>query len=123
MRYVRKEISISTVIDKDLVDKNEIREVFNNIFQYNIEFSFEYQKFFESEYDHKNFYYKRARIEKIHNDKDMVDILIIDGKTKARIKNINFEDILSINAVSSKSNLLKTYGKLSRFDFADLTED
>ena len=122
MRFVKREMVISSVVDKEIEDKEEIRDVLKNLFEFHVEFSFGYKKFFPSDYETRTFSYKKVRIDKIYEDKEEIDVIIFNNKTKTRLKSINFENIVYINAITNKENLLKSYNDFNRFDFLDISD-
>lgn len=119
MRFVRKEHIITTIFNKELLDKEEIRTVFKNLYEHRINFSIIIKKFMPSEQDYFNVNFEKVRVKKIY-DNNIVDLLVLKEGTKTTIKNISFSDIIEVNATTKKHKVLDIDSDVTRWDLLDL---
>ena len=121
MRFKRIEQITTIVIDKDVTEINDIRKIFENLLKFHVEFSITLRKFFPSTYEYKKHHFQQTRVNKIHQDKDEVDLMSFDKGTTFKIKNIKFEDILFIEAVNRREKILEGYNDVTRWDLLDFS--
>lgn len=114
MRYIRQTISISTVSDDELEDKDTIKELLYNLSKSSINVQIEYEDP-KAEIVRS---YEVARILKVHDD--MVDIRAFQGAGSLVDRNISFDYIKELKLVTSQNNIIVGETKISKFSFLDI---
>jgi hypothetical protein len=121
MKFVRQEYIITTVCNEEFDDFQTIKTLLTNLLNEELNFSLSMKKYFRSEYDYKMMYYKKVRVEKVDDEK--VDFLIINPSFSTSIKNISFDDIIEIRAITSKNDIFKSKKDVERWDILDIEKD
>lgn len=119
MRFIRSEYSLSVVTDQKVEEGDKIRNVLNNLQKFNVEFALSLQRFFPTGHEYETIVFEKVRVNKLHKDKDMVDLIIFKGQASLMMKDIKFEDLLEIGAVTIKNKILDEYIKVSQWDLLD----
>ena len=119
MRFIRKEQIVTTIFNKDLTDREEIKIVFKNLYEQKIDFSIIMRKFMPQQHDYFNTNFDKARVKKIYND-DTIDIIAFKNGTKTIIKKIYFNNIIEVNATTVKHKILDIDSDINRFELLDL---
>ena len=122
MRFVRKEHIVTTIFNKELTEADEIRTVFKNLFDYRIDFSMIMKKYISSSYDFTNMSFEKVRIKKIYED-DILDLIVFKNGVKTTMKKVSYEDIVEVNATTTKHKILDVDSDVSRWDLLDVRED
>ena len=119
MRFVRKEFIVTTIFNKELTDKEEILLVFNNLLNERIEFSLIMRKYMPIQADYFNMNFEKARVKKV-NENDTLDLLAFKKGVKTSMKSVPFNDIIEINATTTKHKILDVDSDVERWDLLDL---
>ena len=116
MKYTRKQIITTTVFDDNISDMEVIVDLFNTFVKASVDVEMEYR-----DVKTKNIkFYEKVRIKSV--GEKTIDILIFQKSFNLSVKNIPFEDIISIKLVTEKQNIIAGDDKLSKFDFIDIQE-
>ena len=75
MRFIKKELITTTIVNKDLTDAKIIRKVFKNLHDYGIAFTLTINQFDPVQYEHFNINYEKARVIKINDDETLLQTL------------------------------------------------
>ncbi|MFW6172286.1 MAG: hypothetical protein ACOC5T_00880 [Elusimicrobiota bacterium] len=114
MRYIRQTISISTVSDDEIEDKNIMEEVLYNLSKSSVNIQIEYEDP-KAEIVRK---YDIVRILKVHDK--MIDIRAFQGAGSFIDRNISFNRIKEVKLVTSQHNIVVGETKISKFSFLDI---
>ena len=119
MRFIRREQVVTTIFNKELSDEETIRNVFNNLFSHNIDFSMTMKKYMLHQQDYFNMSFEQVRVRAVNND-DTLDLLAIKNGIKTTMRNVAFSDIIEVNATTRKHKILDVDDDLTRWDILDL---
>jgi len=119
MKFTRKEFIVTTVFDRDLTEKDDILTVLKNLLNERIDFSMTMKKHMPYQQDYFNISFERVRVKKIHED-NTVDILAFKKGVKTSMKKVCIDDLVSIEAITKKHNIIDVVSDLDRFDILDL---
>ena len=120
MRFIRKEHVITTIYNKDIKEDSTIKVVLEKLLERKIEFSLTIRKYFPSILDYKTINHSKARIKLFNMENRTVDFYVYEGGTLITIKNILIDDIVEINATTTKSSILESSDDVSRFALMDI---
>ena len=123
MRFIRKEFIVTTIFNKDLTDEQEILTVFTNLFNERIEFSMTMRKYMPTNYDYFKMTFEKVRIKKINKEGKSLDLITFKKGMKAVMKSVLFDDILEIDATTTKHKILDIDSDHDRFDILDIREE
>ena len=115
MRFIRKQISITTVIDSEIKGKQEIKDILIKISQGSEDIIFEYR-------DPRNDFVKRhiaTRIKRVYED--FVDIKVIQKGGQFAVTEIPIDNVLGIELITANQNIVVADDEFSRMDLLDLT--
>ena len=116
MKYTRKQIITTTVFDDNISDMEVIVDLFNTFVKSSVDVSIEYR-----DEKTKNIKFnEKVRIKSV--GEKTIDILIFQKSFNLSVRNIPFEDVISIKLVTEKQNIIAGDDKLSKFDFIDIQE-
>jgi hypothetical protein len=118
MRFIRKKHIITTVFNKDLTDIDDVKIVFNSLNEYKLEFSIIMRKLSPSN-DYNIINFEKVVIKKIHDD-DSFDLISFKHGSKIIVKNINFNDVIEIEAITMRNEVLNINSELNKFNFLDI---
>lgn len=121
MRFIRKEHIVTTIFNKDLTDEQEILLVFTNLLNERIEFSMTMRKFAPHEHDYFKINFDKVRIKKIN--KDSLDLITFKKSIKTVLNDVLFDDIIEVNAITSKHRILDVDSDFDRFDILDIRDE
>jgi len=119
MRFIRKEHIVTTIFNKDLTKINEINTVFKNLYEQRIDFSIIIRK--NTLHDNFSISFEKVRIKKIYDD-DTIDIIAFKKGTKTVMKKVSINDIIEVNATTTKHKILDIDSDVDRFDLLDIRE-
>ena len=121
MRFIRKEQVITTICNEEVIDNDAITTLFNNLKEDRIEFSLTLKKYFPSIGDYKETFYNKVRVKKVVSPK--VDFIIFDHRTCTTIKDVDYSDVVKINAITTIDRMIQVQPDLIRSDFLDFEGD
>ena len=121
MKFVRQEQIITTVINEKVSDKEEIKIILNKLKENKITFSLSIRKHFNSDYDYHIINHSKTRVKKVNEN--TVDFLIFTQSATISLKNILFEDITEVFAITKKKDLLRYNNNITKWDLMDIEED
>lgn len=121
MRFIRQEHIVTTIINRDISDVDTIKDVLENLLKSSIFFSLILQKTFQSDYTYHTMSYTKSRVKQVREQ--VVDFIVFNRSALTTIKNISFEDIVEIRAITEKNKILKTHPDISRYGLMDIEED
>ena len=120
MRFKRQEHYVSTICNKEISSTESIKEVLDNLKKDNIEFSLSFTKNLSNSYTDLPISYGKVKVKKVYNDK--VDFIVLRKSSLTNIKDIRFEDITEISAITEKNIILKYDETIDRFHLMDIEE-
>lgn len=120
MRFIRKEHIVTTIFNKEIEDEETIRIVFANLYSHAVDFSVILKKYLPYQEDYFNITFEKARILKV-NDDDTFNMLVFKKGIKTTMKNVQFSDVVEINATTKKHNILDKNKTLSRSEILDFS--
>ena len=123
MRFIRKEFIVTTIFNKDLTDEQEILTVFTNLSNERIEFSMTMRKYMPINYDYFKMAFEKVRIKKINKEGKSLDLITFKKGMKTVMKGVLFNDILEIEAITTKHKILDIDSDHDRFDILDIREE
>ena len=123
MRFIRKEFIVTTIFNKDLTDEEEILTVFTNLFNERIEFSLIMRKYMPINYDFFKMNFEKVRIEKIYEEDKRLDLIAFKKGMKTSMKGVSFDDIVEIDATTTKHKILDIDSDHDRFDILDIRQE
>ena len=118
MRLIRKEQIVTTIFDKVLEDEDTIRTVFTNLHSHSVDFSITIKKNLSYQEESFNISYEKVIITQL-NDNDTFNMIVVKKGIKTTMKNINFSDVVEINAMTRKHNILDVDDALTRWEILD----
>ena len=118
MRFIRKEQIVAKICDKQINDVETISSVLHNLLQLKIEFYISIKKELNTEYRILN--YPNSRIKSIQDEEEAVTLLVKYGSSFMTVRNIRFNDIDEIRAITTKNIILKTDPDASMWDLVDI---
>ena len=113
MRYIRKQIVVTTVIDEEVQDPIDIHLFLSELMKYGILVRLEYNEstgLFRS--------YDSVRVMSVREDS--VDIIAIKKTGQLRINKLNFEDITLVEVETTKQTFDFRPDQLSDGSFLDI---
>lgn len=119
MKFIRSEYSLSIVTDEEINDIENQKKILNNLYHFNVEFSLTIRKFFPSNYEYENVSFEKVRISKVHKDKNAVDIMVFKEIGSLIVRDIKFEDIVKVDAITMKHDIMGEYIKISRWSLLE----
>ena len=119
MKFIRKEFITTTIFDKELIEKDEIKIVLKNLFHEKIDFSLTMKKYMPHQQEFFDMSFERVRVKKI-NDNETVDLLAFKKGIKTTMKNVSIDHLVSIEAKTKKHKILDVDSNIDRFDILDL---
>lgn len=120
MRFIRKQHVITTICNEDVTDDEVVASVLNNLKANRIEFSLTIKKYFSSISDFKDMQYNKVRIKEVRENS--ADFTIFDKSSTTHLKDVSFDDIVKINAITTVDKILATKPDVTRWDFLDIEE-
>jgi hypothetical protein len=118
MRFVRKEHIITTICNEEVSDNDAITTLIKNLKEDKIEFSLTLKRYFASIGDYKEMFYNKVRVKNVESLK--VDFNIFDHGVYTILKDIDYSDIVKINAVTTIDRMIKVQPELTRADYLDI---
>jgi len=119
MKFIRKEFIVTTIFDKELIEKDDVLIVLKNLLNERIDFSLIMKKYMPHQQDYFDMSFERVRVKKINED-DTVDLLAFKKGAKTSMKNVSINHLVSIEAITKKYRILDVASDLDRFDILDL---
>lgn len=120
MRYIRKEHLITTICNQEIEEEDIIKRLLSNLKDNSIEFSLDIKKYFPSLYDYKNIQYGKVRVKEVQEN--TVDFTVFDRGSITHLNNIDFSDVVEINAITTVNKILQIKPDVTRWDILDITE-
>jgi len=117
MKYIREQIIRTVTTKKDLVDKEEIKDLLKRLSNASVDFIIE----FRDSRTKAISIHKQARI--AYADDSIINIISRRKKSMFKINGIRHEDILFIKLVTEKQNILLDDIQADDFDYIDLSDD
>jgi len=114
MRIKRKQIIVTTVVDREVSLPEDIKQILSSIAKGSVDVMVEYR-------DPSNDYVKRhekCRIKEVFDDRVSIKIFQQGGQFSAN--NIPFENILTVEMVTEKKNIIANKKDMTRFDLMDI---
>lgn len=119
MRFIRREHIVTTIFNKELSDEETIREVFQNLYSHNIDFSMIMRKFLPYQEDYFSLNFEQVRIKAVYDD-DTVDLLAFKKGIKTTMSKVPFADVVEISATTRKHKVLDVDDATTRWEILDL---
>jgi hypothetical protein len=113
MKFIRKQIILTTITNEDITDIDIIKKTLESLSKSSVDFCIDFT-------DAQDFTitYKNARISKISDE--TISIIARKGKSIFNVKDIKIKNIVSIKIITDKNNIF--VGKSGDFDFLDISE-
>ena len=118
MRFIRQENIKTTICNEDILDKETISEVLNNLNKSNIFFLMSVKKFSETSFRTNITSYEKVRVKEVREDE--ADFRIFNNSFNTVINSIKFENIVEILAITNKNKILETKPGVNRFYLMDI---
>jgi len=118
MKYIRQEHLITTVCNESVEDEAIIKKLLSKIKSDSIYFSISYIN--EVNYSENIINYDNVRIQDVKEDN--FDFCVYGKSSIVRIKNIPFNDIIKIQVVTEKKNILVDKNNKNKFSLLGLEE-
>lgn len=121
MRFIRQEYIITTICNKKLTDIDEIKTVLYHIKKDGIEFTvcINYMSH-NGRYDYSSSH-RNVKIKKVNET--TVDFIIFNKSAITNLKEIQFNNIVEISAITKKNIILDYKNDVSRHELLDIEED
>ena len=115
MRFIRKQIVLTTIADENIVEIDTIKKVLESLSKSSVDISID---FVDPSIDFTKSY-SSARISKISEEK--IDIIVRNNKNILHVKDIEMKNILSVKIITDQNNIF--IGKNnSDFDMLDISK-
>jgi len=118
MKYIRQEHLITTVCNENVYDEEVINKLLNKIKSDSIYFSISYIN--EVNYIENIINYDNVRINNVKEDN--FDFCVYGRSSIVKIKNISFNNIVKIQVVTKKKNILVNKDNKNKFSLLGLEE-
>jgi hypothetical protein len=120
MRLIRKETITTTIFNREINDDETIESVLVKLLTRKVDFSLVIRKFFASEYDYRKMEYPKARVKAISGTDRQVDFYVFSRGTVTTFPKVSYDDIVEINANTTKTKILETVEDVTRWDLLDI---
>jgi hypothetical protein len=121
MRFIRQEHIVTTIVNKNIDDTDQVKSVLESLKKLGINFSLILKKHFQSDYSYHNINHNDVRVKRV-GDED-ADFIVFNKSALTCIKDIKFEDIVEIRAITEKNQILKAHPETNRFGLMDIEDD
>ena len=118
MRIIRKQKVLTTIFDKDINDAETIIIALTNFINQHIEFFLSIRQPRSDGY-YTIINYEKVRVKSIGSD-GKVDFVVVGTNATTFLRNISFNNIETIEAITSKNNILESFEEPTRWDFLDI---
>lgn len=113
MRFVRKQIIISTVTDKDFNTNEDIEDILSQISKGSIDVAIEYRD--NTGYVKSS---NKCRINRASNG--TIDIKVYVPAAQFSVKKIPYQDIIKVDVTTKQNNIIVHKKDMSRMDLLDI---
>ncbi len=121
MKFIKQENIITTIFNKKIEDKSDIKKTLTNIKREGLFFLISIRNLFPSDFFHRKISYDKVKIKKIYDD--AIDIIICGKNATNHISDIKFDDIEEIIIITKKNNILDVKPDVHRYEMLDIQEN
>ena len=119
MRFINKQIIVSTVVNEEIEDAEELRNLIDRLSKANVFVKIEYREEgtdFPRRYD-------RAKIVAVGEVDDTVGLIAFKKTGQLRVNGLPFESLVLIEVESMKHTFNVSKDELTRYSFMDIGEE
>ena len=117
MRYIRQQQFITTITDEDIKNHDDIANLLSAIKRGSVDIHI----IFEDVRSSSIISHKQVRVKKVEDAK--IDIISFSKSGMITIKNIPFDNIISLKLVSETENIIVNNKKITRADLLDIESE
>lgn len=122
MKYLKQELTVSTICNEEIDNEETILSLFDALKKHNIHFKLSLLSP-KDPFDKQSIIYDDVVVLNVDRDKKTIDIRYFGKKALAKIRNITFDRILSIEVISAKNEFLLNVPNIGKFDLLDIDND
>ena len=121
MRYVKNELQITTICDREIDDRQMILELLASLYDNKVRFKL----VVETNYDlcETKMTYEDVSILNIDIEKNTINVRYLGKTASAVINKIDISKIVKIDVISALSDTMLNINNIGRYDLLDLIDD